>query len=191
MILYATQKTVERLKLKMPDELSPEASMLAKAVIARDAGNPQREWGLKLFYLQGRKCLQAVHFASKLTLFLFDIKISELETIGPLMAEYMLDIYANDAEMTRCLHRMFAEDQCVAFAALKNRSIIATLNHMQTDYAWDGERFLDYVENGILHTRKINRDVNFHYPVTYLVDGKKQYEYPAEVFRQQLIAHDG
>ena len=34
--------------------------------------------GLKLFYFDRRKCVQAANFASKLTLFLFDIKNEEI-----------------------------------------------------------------------------------------------------------------
>lgn len=106
MILYATKQTIERYKLKMPDELSPEMSALAHAGIERDTGSMLREWGIKLFYFDGRKCLQAVNFASKFTLFLFDIKIGDLMNIGPLMVEYMLDLYQNDPKMIKCLIRM-------------------------------------------------------------------------------------
>ncbi len=41
-------------------------------------GDQLLEWGLKLFYFDGMKCVQAVNFASKLTLFLFDIKNEEI-----------------------------------------------------------------------------------------------------------------
>ena len=187
MILYATTQTIQRYKLKMPDELSPEMSSLALAIIERDAGSMLREWGMKLFYFDGRKCLQAVNFASKFTLFLFDIKVADLENLGSLMAQYMLDLYAEDAEMTKCLIRMFEQDQFVAFAPLKDRNMIATLNHTQSDYAFDGERFWDYIENGTLHTRKINRDINWNYFFTYKAIGMKDYYFPAELFRELVV----
>ena len=187
MILYATRQTIERYKLQMVDELSPEMSALAHAVIERDTGSMLREWGIKLFYFDGKKCLQAVNFASKFTLFLFDIKIGALVNIGPLMVEYMLELYQDDSEMTKCLHRMFEQERCIAFAPLKNRSMISTLNLTQSDYAFDGQRFWEYVENGVLHTREINRDVNFNYFFTYKAIGMKDYYYPADLFREQVI----
>lgn len=187
MILYATTQTIQRYKLKMPDELSPEMSSLALAIIERDAGSMLREWGMKLFYFDDRKCLQAVNFASKFTLFLFDIKVADLENLGLLMAQYILDLYAEDAEMTKCLIRMFEQDQFVAFAPLKNRNMIATLNHTQSDYAFDGERFWDYIENGTLHTRRINRDINFNYFFTYKAIGMKDYYFPAKLFRALVV----
>lgn len=187
MILYATKQTIERYKLQMVDELSPEMSTLAHAVIERDAGSMLREWGIKLFYFDGKKCLQAVNFASKFTLFLFDIKIGELVNIGPLMVEYLLELYQDDHEMIKCLHRMFEQDRYIAFATLKNKSMISTLNLTQSDYAFDGQRFWEYVENGVLHTREINRDVNFNYFFTYRAIGMKDYYYPAELFREQVM----
>jgi len=101
MILYATKQTIERYKLKMPDGLLPETSTLAHAIIKRDTGSMLCEWGIKLFYFDGRKCLQAVNFASKFTLFLFDLKMADLESIGTQMAQYMFELYADDAEMIR------------------------------------------------------------------------------------------
>jgi len=146
-----------------------------------------REWGIKLFYCDGKKCLQAVNFASKFTLFLFDIKIEDLVNIGSLMVEYMLDLYQDDPEMIKCLHRMFEQDQYIAFAPLKNRSMISTLNLTQSDYAFDGQRFWEYVKNGVLHTREINRDVNFNYFFTYTAIGLKDYYLPAELFRELVV----
>lgn len=187
MILYATTQTIQRYKLKMLNELSPEMYSLAFATIKRDTGSMLREWGIKLFYFDGKKCLQAVNFASKFTLFLFDIKVDDLENLGSLMAQYMLDLYAEDAVMTKCLIRMFEQDQFVAFAPLKDRNMIATLNHTQSDYAFDGERFWDYIENGTLHTRKINQDINWNYFFTYKAIGMKDYYFPAELFRELVV----
>lgn len=42
------------------------------------SGDELLEWGLKLFYFDGRKCLQAINFASKLAVFLFDIENEEI-----------------------------------------------------------------------------------------------------------------
>ena len=68
-----------------------------------------------------------------------------------------------------------------------NKSIISSLNHNQSYYAWDGELFYDYMENGILQTMKLNKEVNWSYLVTQTVHGKKNYIYPAERFRVIIL----
>lgn len=74
MILYATKQTIKELDIPMPEELSTFNRILAEKVIEEQTGDRILEWGLKIFYFDGRKCVQAVNFASKLTIFLFDIK---------------------------------------------------------------------------------------------------------------------
>ena len=104
MILYVTKQTFERYKLKMPEDLSFPMNEIAKATIAKESGNRLLEWGGKLFYFDGRKCIQFVNFASKLTLFLFDIKVDELPMVGNYIANYLLDIYYKDKKMIKLLN---------------------------------------------------------------------------------------
>lgn len=108
--------------------------------------------------------------------------------IGQYIGEYLLDLFADDPEMKRSLLHMFDLDLFFTFAPLKDRSIIATLNHTQSDYAFDGDRFWDYIHDGILHTRKINHDVNFDYPFTHKSAGKKEFYFPAELFRELVVS---
>lgn len=54
------------------------------------------EWELKLFYFDERKCVQAVNFASKLTLFLFDIKNEKIQWIANSIAIYLNELYSKD-----------------------------------------------------------------------------------------------
>ena len=82
MILYATKQTIKELNIPMPNELSAFNNIMANKVIKDQAGDELLEWGLKLFYFDGRKCVQTVNFASKLTLFLFDIKNEEIRWIA-------------------------------------------------------------------------------------------------------------
>lgn len=79
MIIYATKQTFERYKLKLPKELTPPINQIAETVIENERGNKILEWGAKLFYFDKRKCIQVVNFASKLTLFLVDVKVTDLE----------------------------------------------------------------------------------------------------------------
>lgn len=188
MILYATTQTFQRYSLKTADQLSEPLASITRAVLSCDTGDALLEWGLKLFYFDGRKCLQAVNFASKFTLFMFDIKKKELEDLGDLIAHYLLELYKDDPDVIRCLKRMFAEDHYFAVAPLKNRSIIATLNHNHSDFAFDGDRFWDYVDGGVLHTMKINCDINFNYGATYKAIGRTDYYYPGELYKELLLA---
>lgn len=188
MILYATKQTIERLRLPVINSLPPDVAESARMLMARDQDNPLRSWGLKLFYFDRRKCLQCVNFATKFTIFLFDLKVEDANYIGQYIGEYLLDLFADDPEMSRCLLRMIELDRFFIFAPLKDRSIIATLNNTQTDYAFDGDRFWDYIKDGILHTRQINHDVNFNYLFTYKSAGKKDFYHPAEIYRELVVS---
>ena len=73
----------------------------------------------------------------------------------------------------------------VCFDKITDRSIIASMNAVQTRWAWDGYRFYDYIQDGILHTRRINREVN-EMPVTRKVNGKEEWFVPYELFSQTI-----
>ena len=96
MIFYVTKQTFERYKLKMPEDLSFPMNEIAKATLKKESGNRLLEWGGKLFYFDKRNCIQFVNFASKLTIFVFDIKMDDLPMVGNYIANYLLDIYSND-----------------------------------------------------------------------------------------------
>ena len=187
MILYATKQTIKELNIPMPNELSAFNNIMANTVIKEQAGDELLEWGLKLFYFDGRKCIQMVNFASKLTLFLFDIKKKEMQDIGNLLANYLLTLFQDDPAVCACLERMFPKHPFIVVAPLKNRSIIATLNHNQTDYAFDGQRFWSYIENGVLHSLRINHDFNFGYSVSHMINGKREYYFAGELYRDLLL----
>jgi len=72
MILYATKQTIKELNIPMPDELSTFNQLLSTKVIEQQKNNKLLEWGIKIFYFDGRKSIQAMNFASKLTVFIFD-----------------------------------------------------------------------------------------------------------------------
>lgn len=88
--------------------------------------------------------------------------------------------------MKKALERYFASSPLVTFEKLTNRSIIATLNQTQIDFAFDGYSFYDYIENGILQTKKINRDVAEHLK-TIKVNGKKEYIIPKKFFKEVIM----
>lgn len=187
MIFYATKQTMERYKLKAPEEFSdPVMRGIVQTVYERERGDCLLEWGAKLFYFDRRKCIQLCNFASKFTVVLVDIKAGDRGYIGNFVAQYMMDIYSKDRKMTALLERFFQEHPMVCFAKLTDRKIIAALNHFQTGFLEDGDRLYDYFEGNTLQTRRLNRDINWERTMAERVDGKEQYLCPAEKFATLL-----
>ena len=187
MILYATKQTIEELNIPMPEELSTFNQLLSTKVIEQQKNNKLLEWGIKIFYFDGRKCIQVMNFASKLTVFIFDLEKEQIAYIADAIAKYLFDIYDNDKKMKKILEKFFDDYPVCAFSKLQDKSIITSLNHNQLDFAEDGYRFYDYIEKGILQTRKINNDVNWNHIVGINKNNKKDYIYPAEYFKQLLL----
>ena len=187
MIFYVTKQTFERYKLKMPEDLSFPMNEIAKATLKKESGNRLLEWGGKLFYFDKRKCIQFVNFASKLTIFVFDIKMDDLPMVGNYIANYLLDIYSNDKTMIKYLKRLFEEHPTCCFSKLTDKSAISTLNRTQWTFAEDGYRFYDFIENGILNTREINKRVNTDWLFTQKTNGETEYFYAVDKFKEVLI----
>ena len=185
MIYYATKETMQRYKLKTPELFQSEIAPLVQAVVQRERGNRIYEWGCKLFYFDRRKCLQLMHFETKLVVFLVDLKMKDLEHAANAVANYLMDMYSDDVQMRKALESYFTASPLVCFDRITDRSIIASMNTVQTRWAWDGYRFYDYIQNGILHTRRINREVN-EMPVTRKVNGKEEWFIPYELFSQTI-----
>ncbi len=187
MILYVTKETADRYKLKMPDELkSPIACTTALAVMEKESGDRFFEWGGKLFYFDRRKCIQVVHFASKLTFVLVDVKIGDLENVGHMIAFYLMELYKGNSVMTNLLKKYFDEATFVCFAKLQDRGIVSTLNHTQLTFLDDGYRLYDFIQDGILHTKDINIKLNRNWAFSEIIDGEKDYYYAAEKFEKLL-----
>jgi hypothetical protein len=191
MIIYATKQTFERYKLKLSAELTSPINKVAQTVIEKESGDKLLEWGAKLFYFDRRKCIQVMNFASKFTLFLIDIKVTDLENVGDLMAYYLLELYKNDNEMTKVLKKMFEEHFVTCFAKLIDKSAIATLNTTQNRFAEDGYRFYEFIRDGILHSMEINHAVNFKWLFTMKRDGKTEYFYAGEKFKEIVLERYG
>ena len=185
MILYVTKKTKERLNIPMINELGDISKEYASIVLNSEENTELLKWGIKIFYMDRRKCLQAVNFASKLTIYLFDIHNDSIEYIGDAMANYMYHIYDNDRKMTELLNRLFDEHPLCVFSNLTDKSIISTLNYNERCYV-ETYRFYDYIENNTLKTIKINKDVNFDNLLTIKINGKREYIVPGEYFRELL-----
>lgn len=120
-------------------------------------------------------------------MFLVDVKLSDLPSIGDYIAEYIFDIYSADKEMLSALERMFEEHRYMCFSKLTDKSIISTLNSTQNRFAEDGYRFYDFISEGILHTKDINRKVNSNWLFTMKIDKKTEYFYACEKFRELVL----
>ncbi len=142
---------------------------------------------MKIFYFDGVKCLQVVNFASKLTLFLFDLKVKDVKDLGNYIVFWLRLLYKDDREMTEAIETLFTKSNITCFDKLVDKSIIATLNSTQLSFALDGYRFYDYIDNNILNTIKINTDINFNYILTKQVDRKTIYFYPGEMFKELML----
>ena len=187
MILYATKQTIEDLNIPMIEELSQFNKIMAQKVIEEQTNDRLLEWGLKIFYFDNRKCVQAINYASKLTIFLFDIKEEEIVYIANGIAIYLMDIYEKDKNMIKVLEKFFKDYPACTFSKITDRSIIASLNHNQFEFADNGYAFYDYIENGILKSKEINKKFNWNELTTQIINGKKDYIYPAEYFRELLL----
>ena len=188
MIIYATKQTFERYsKLKLPQDLTPPINMIAQSIIEKESGDRLVEWGAKLFYFDKKKCIQVVNFASKMTLFLVDIKVADLENVGDLIAHYLLQLYKADEQMIAALKNMFEESPITCFDKLTDKSAIATLNRTQTDFLDDGYRLYEFIRDGVLHTVEINHAINFKWLFTMKVGKQTDYFYAGEKFREIAI----
>lgn len=126
-----------------------------------------------------------MHFETKLVIYLVNLKMAEREYAGNAVANYLLDMYKSDREMCRALEAFFASSPVVIFDRITDRSIISSLNSVLNQWAYDGYRFYDYIRDGILHTKQINRDVN-EMPTTVTIDGKKEWIIPYQYFAQTI-----
>ena len=107
------------------------------------------------------------------------------------MAHYMLELYKGDKQMIKSLKRMFEVNPVTCFAKLTDKSAIATLNTTQSRFTDDGYRFYEFIRDGILHTMEINKEVNFNWLFTMKINGKTEYIYAGEKFREILLDRYG
>lgn len=188
MIIYNTKETRERYRLTPIEKMSSPLREFNQAIVDKESGDELLEWGAKLFYFDRRKCLQVVNFASKFTLFLIDVKVDALPYVPDYMFNYIFDIYKNDKVMTRCLKKMVDMHPFCTFSNLTDRSIISTLNQTESSFADYGYRFYDYIENGIMQSKKINRDINRNWLFTRKNGKSTEYFYGAERFRELVVS---
>lgn len=185
MILYITKKTKDRFNIPLYSELTDELELLARNILVKEQDDIFK-WGVKIFYFDRRKCLQIMNFASKVSIFLIDIKVQDVKEISNMLAHYLKIIYEDDLEVVELLDRYFKETPISFFDTLKDRSVIGSLNHNERYFLEGGCRLYDFIENGTLHTIRLNKQFNFRYIVGKKSNGKTEYIVPGEEFKKML-----
>ena len=185
MILYITKKTKDRFNIPLYSELTDELELLARNILVKEQDDIFK-WGVKIFYFDRRKCLQIMNFASKVSIFLIDIKVQDVKEISNMLAHYLKIIYEDDLEVVELLDRYFKETPISFFDTLKDRSVIGSLNHNERYFLEGGYRLYDFIENGTLHTIRLNKQFNFRYIVGKKSNGKTEYIIPGEEFKKML-----
>ena len=71
---------------------------------------------------------------------------------------------------------------------IHDRRLIGALNQVELECALDEERLSEYVENDILQTRKINRDIAERCRAVK-INGKSEYIMPKTYFREMILNH--
>lgn len=188
MIIYATNETMKRYNLKCPNEvISPEIKELSRLVVEKEKGDPLYAWGMKLFYFNGRKCVQFMNAQTRITVFLFFKNMADRGILLNDVAHYLLWLYDDDLKMQDALKKYYNSSPLATFDKITDRSLISTLNYNEMCFNNVIER---YVENGVLQTKKINRSVA-NYLTTVTINGKKQYVVPKEIFREAIMKRFG
>ena len=185
MILYITKKTKDRFNIPLYSELTDELELLARNILVKEQDDIFK-WGVKIFYFDRIKCLQIMNFASKVSIFLIDIKVKDVKEISNMLAHYLKIIYEDDLEVVELLDRYFKETPISFFDTLKDRSVIGSLNHNERYFLEGGYRLYDFIENGTLHTIRLNKQFNFRYIVGKKSNGKTEYIVPGEEFKKML-----
>lgn len=187
MILYATKQTTERLRLPLYDGRQTSKNPFSNEIYTVQNGDPLVEWGMKLFYFNRKKCIQVMNFSSKFALLIYDLRVEDAHSIPIIVAQYLIELYRDDLRMLTALRQYFIDYTPHIFMGLTNRSIISSLNRNQSDFAWDGQIFYDYIQDGVLQTIEINHRLNFGWFTSQKINGKTDYVLPGERFRTLIL----
>ncbi len=185
MDISVTKRTAERYNLDSRIKLDTKIT----ASVGNSNTNDIFSWGAKVFYIQGKKSLQIMNMASKLTFVIIDIANKDLEEINELIYAYMIELMWDDASIRDFIQQYINDDseKKLNFYYLKERSTISSLNYTQRTLLDDPEFIYSFVKDGILNVSEMNYYLNREYLVTIPIDGKKEYYYACEYFKDLLV----
>lgn len=184
MIIYLTKQTVDRYGINMPEKLDEAKKIETLSLIEASQDKPLFVWGGKLFYLGGKKCLQLVNFASKLSIFMFFVNKSEISSLDLKVLNYLYNLYEQDDQMLKLLDLYRKDLKGLAFGPLKDKRVIATLNKNQREVV-DFGIIDEFVEDGMIDSTALNRFQNLTL-ASDMINGKRDYIYPLERFEELL-----
>ena len=187
MDISVTKRTAERYNLDSRIKLDTKIT----ASVGNSNTNDIFSWGAKVFYIQGKKSLQIMNMASKLTFVIIDIANKDLEEINELIYAYMIELMWDDASIRDFIQQYINDDseKKLNFYYLKERSTISSLNYTQRTLLDDPEFIYSFVQDGILNVSEMNYYLNREYLVTIPIDGKKEYYYASEYFKDLLVLY--
>lgn len=187
MDISVTKRTAERFNLDSRIKLDTKIT----SGLGNSNANDIFSWGAKVFYIQGKKSLQIMNMASKLTFVIIDIANKDLEEINELIYAYMIELMWDDASIRDFIQQYINDDseKKLNFYYLKERSTISSLNYTQRTLLDDPEFIYSFVKDGILNVSEMNYYLNREYLVTIPIDGKKEYYYASEYFKDLLVLY--
>lgn len=189
MIIYGTKETRKVYHMPLPDQI---VSPLLRQTIAntkqKEAGDRLFEWGAKVFYFEGSRCLQLCNFASKFTIVMALVTDDMIKRLPEYIFEYLYDVYAGDPQTKKLIDHYLADNTIMFFDKLTDRVTISSMNYFQVYFKDDGDRFYDFAEGNLIRMRALNKKVNCDYLMGMTIDGKKTYIYLAEKFAELLKA---
>ncbi len=175
MIIYGTKQTVDRYKIDV-EECNEQVDDLFK-------------FGIKIFYYNGKKCLQVINFATKLTIVLYNVNKADLKHLDEIISVRIFEIFKEDEDFVQLLAKYFTDAIGIQFGKLSNRSMTSSLNRNEYMFIEDlaVEEFND-IDTFFPHY-DMNKFINFENLATKIINKKTRYFYPAKEFKQAVIEY--
>lgn len=189
MIIYPTVKTADVFGAPLNAKIKDKAmKAVSESVISSEQGNALCEWGLKLFYLNGMKCLQAMNYASKFTVVLCNVRKADLKDVGNLIADSMLKVYEQDSETYEALVKIVRSHPIVAWDKMTNKTVLSSMNIIEEGFLTNPDFYDKFIDkNGNLDCLSMNTWLNFEYITSGAFVGSKKYIFPGELMKELVL----
>lgn len=173
MRLEGTKQTIERFNIELDSEVATDDNSLFY-------------FAMKLFYANGKKCLQIIHVQTKLTIILYDVKNSDIKNLDIRIKPEIYKLFKEDIAFTECLDKFFEYNPKLTFGKLSNRSAISTLNRTEMVFIDDLEIFYIDEDTSEVVCDEILHQINFNYFMTITENKKPRYMLAAEEFKETI-----
>lgn len=160
MLIHASPNAISGLNLRTYDKIEGAQSLVAKYFYDKEKGNALNEWACDMFYFLGKRGMQIMHAASGLTIFLFNLNYDEQDVIGQQMQSSLSYIFEDCVELRPALKKFISDSPTYVYDKLTDKAMIARLERTKLETA-EWLDFHSYIENGILRTRKLNKEYNW------------------------------